>query len=110
MHSWDISNNSSFRQKHPGVPGGSDGSDETLYPLTENVTLSVAQAMGRSLLECCGALQVPPITVEQSGKTTSSSLGTVLVWLEIIATTHHSTIFKTHEIGLYLHLCIYVSI
>jgi len=42
-----ISNNSSFRQKHLGVPDGSDGSDRTLYPLKENYTLPVAQAMGR---------------------------------------------------------------
>ena len=42
-----ISNNSSFRQKHPGVPDGSDGSDGTSYPLTENYTLPVAQATGR---------------------------------------------------------------
>ena len=42
-----ISNYSSFRQKHPGVPDGSDGSDGTSYPLTENYTLPVAQATGR---------------------------------------------------------------
>ena len=42
----DISNNSSFRQKHPGVADGSDGSDGTSYPLTENYTLPVAQATG----------------------------------------------------------------
>jgi len=42
-----ISNNSSFRQKHPGVPDSSDGYDRTLYPLTENYTLPVAPATGR---------------------------------------------------------------
>jgi len=42
-----ISNYSSFRQKHTGVPDGSDGSDGTSYPLTENYTLPVAQATGR---------------------------------------------------------------
>ena len=36
-----ISNDPSFRQKHPGVPDGSDGSDSTSYPLTENYTLHV---------------------------------------------------------------------
>ena len=41
-----ISNNSSFRQKHLGVPDGSDGSDGTSYPLTENYTLPIAQATG----------------------------------------------------------------
>ena len=43
----NISNNSNFRQKHPGVPDCSDGSDGTSYPLTENYTLPVAQATGR---------------------------------------------------------------
>jgi hypothetical protein len=42
-----ISNNRSFRLKHPGVLDGSDGSDGTLYLLTENYALPVAQAMGR---------------------------------------------------------------
>jgi len=53
------------------------------------------------------SLGAPRITVEQSGKT--SSLGTLLVRLEIIATTYRSTIFKTHVFSLYSHLCIYVS-
>jgi hypothetical protein len=39
-----ISNNSSFRLKHPGVSDGSDGSDGTSYHLSENYTVSVAQA------------------------------------------------------------------
>jgi hypothetical protein len=42
-----ISNNPGFRLKHPGVPDGSDGSDGTSYPLAENYTLPVAQAMVR---------------------------------------------------------------
>jgi len=42
-----ISNYPSFRLKHPGVPDGSDCSDGTSYPLTENYTLHVTQAMGR---------------------------------------------------------------
>ena len=42
-----ISNSCNFRQKHTGVPDGSDGSDGTSYPLTENYTLPVAQATGR---------------------------------------------------------------
>ena len=53
------------------------------------------------------SLGAPPITVEQSVKT--SSLGTLLVRLEIIATTYRSTIFKTHEFSLYSHLCIYIA-
>jgi hypothetical protein len=42
-----ISNNTSFHLNHPGVPEGSDGCDGTSYPLTENLTLPVAQATGR---------------------------------------------------------------
>jgi len=42
-----IRNNSSFRQKHHGVPDGSDGSDRTSYTLTEKCMLPVAQATGR---------------------------------------------------------------
>jgi len=37
-----ISNNSSLRQKHPGVPDGSDISDGTSYPLTGTYMLPVA--------------------------------------------------------------------
>ena len=39
--------NASFLLKHPGVPDGSDGSDGTSYPLTENYMLPIAQATGR---------------------------------------------------------------
>ena len=42
-----ISNYSNVRQKHPGVPDGSEGSDGTSYQLTENYTLPVTQATGR---------------------------------------------------------------
>jgi len=42
-----ISNDPSFRLKHPGVSDGSDGYDGTSYPQTENYTLPVAQATGR---------------------------------------------------------------
>jgi len=52
----NIRNNPSFRLKHPGVPHISDGSDGVSCPLTENITLPVAQAMGRiayfPLLHC----------------------------------------------------------
>jgi len=41
---------------------------------------------------------------------TACSVGTLLVHLEIIATTYRSTIFKTHVFSLYSHLSIYVSI
>ena len=49
-----ISNDRSFRQKHPGVPDGSDGFDGSSYPLTENNTLHVARATGR-------VAHVPPV-------------------------------------------------
>jgi len=49
-----ISNYPSFYQKHPCVPDGSDGSDGTSYPLTENYTLHIAQATGR-------VAHVPPV-------------------------------------------------
>jgi len=39
-----------------------------------------------------------------------SFLETLLVYLEIIATTYHSTIFKTHVFSIYSHLYIYVSV
>jgi len=42
-----ISNNRSFCVKHLGVLDGSDGSDGTSYPLTENYMLPLAQATGR---------------------------------------------------------------
>jgi len=54
------------------------------------------------------SLGAPRITVKQTGKTTSS-LGTLLVRLEIISTTYHSTIFKTHVFSLYSHLSIYTA-
>jgi hypothetical protein len=42
----NISKNSSFLQKHLGVPDGSDGSDGASYLLTENYMLPVVQATG----------------------------------------------------------------
>ena len=41
---------------------------------------------------------------------TTSSLGALLLLLEMIATTYRSTMFKTHVFGYYPHLSIYVSI
>jgi hypothetical protein len=54
------------------------------------------------------SLGAPRMTVEQSGKTTSS-LGTLLVRLEIIATTYCSTIVNTHVLSLYSHLYVYIA-
>jgi hypothetical protein len=42
-----ISNNTSFRQKHPAVPDDSDTTDAISYPLTENDTLPIAHVTGR---------------------------------------------------------------
>jgi hypothetical protein len=53
-----ISNNSSFRLKHPGVPDGSGG---TSYPLTENQTRAVAQATGRVAYLSCGGYYTMPL-------------------------------------------------
>ena len=39
----------------------------------------------------------------------TSSLGTLLVRLEIIATTYHSTSFKTQVFSLYSHLSIHIA-
>jgi hypothetical protein len=69
-----ISNKPGFHLKHPGVPDGSDGSDGTLYPLTENCTLPVAQATCRVAQhstwerqrQTCKRLGAPRITVEHS--------------------------------------------
>jgi len=58
-----ISNNPSFRLKHPGVPDGSDGSGRTLYPLTENQTRSVAQATGRIAYLPCGGYYTMALTL-----------------------------------------------
>jgi len=53
-------------------------------------------------------LGAPRITVKHLGKLTSS-LGPLLVQLEIIATTYRSTIFKTHVFSLYSHLSVYIA-
>jgi hypothetical protein len=53
-----ISNNSNFRQQHPGVPVGSDGSDRTLNPLPEEYTLPVAQGTS-------GVAHEPPLLCAQ---------------------------------------------
>jgi len=49
-----ISDKSSFCQEHLGVRAGSDGSDGTLNPLTENHTRPITQAMGRIPYWPCG--------------------------------------------------------
>ena len=125
LHPILISNDLSFRQKHPGVRDSSEGSDETLYPLTENYMLPVTQAT-------CRVAHVPPLLfgdvytpserhvcytlrsgcsyAEAVFSPAAASLEMLQVHLEIIATTYRSTIFKTYAFSLYSHLCIYVSI
>jgi len=49
-----ISNKLSFHQKHQGILDGSDGSDGTSYPLTENYTIPMAQEM-------CRVAYIPPL-------------------------------------------------
>jgi hypothetical protein len=50
-----------------------------------------------------------PESQDSSLGQTTSSLGTVLLHLEIIATTYGSTIFKTHLVHLHSHLFIYIA-
>ena len=89
----DISNNSSFRLKHPGVPDGSDGSDGTSYPLTENETRAVAQATGRvAYLPCGGYLTMPPILATRRVVYYSRRSGVRLPLLcvrNVVTYTHH---------------------
>jgi len=63
-------------------------------------------------MTCLGApatsLGAPQITVEQSGRNIML-FGTLLVNLEIIATTYRETIFKSQVFSLYSHQCISVS-
>ena len=53
-----ISNYCRVHPKHSGVLDGSNGSDRTSYPLTENYRLPVAQVTDPSLLDWCSGLQV----------------------------------------------------
>jgi len=55
-----ISNNPSFRLKHPGVPDCSDGSGGTSYPLTENRTPPVSQTTGRVAYIPCSSNYTRP--------------------------------------------------
>lgn len=52
--SYSISNKPSFRQEHPGVPDGPDGSDKTSYPLMVNPMRPVSQVTGRVAYSPCG--------------------------------------------------------
>jgi len=50
-----------------------------------------------------------PLESQYGSLVESSSLGTLVIALEIIATTYCSTIFKTHVFSVYCHLCIYLA-
>ena len=56
-----ISNKVSFRQEHPGVSDGPDGSDGTSYPLTDNQMGPVTQATGRVAYLICGGYFTMPL-------------------------------------------------
>jgi len=86
-----------------GAPGTSLGAPATSL----GAPVTCLGAPTTSLGSPATTLGAPQVTVEQSGKT--SSLGTLQVGLEIIATTHRSTIFKTRVFSLYSHLCIYIA-
>jgi hypothetical protein len=60
LRACNISNNSSSHMKHPGVPDGSDVSDGTSYPLTENQTRPVAQATCPVTYLPCGGNYIHP--------------------------------------------------
>ena len=88
-----ISNNPSFRLKHPGVPDSSDGSGGTSYPLTENQTRPVAQATGRvPYLPCSHYYTMPLILATRRVVYYVRRSG---VWLPIlfvrnvVTNTHH---------------------
>jgi len=114
-----ISNDPSFHQKHPGVPDGSDGSDGTSYPLTENYTLHVA--LHTYLLyflvmythdqnDTCVTLFAVAAVILKPFTQRLAFLGMLRMRLDIVATTYRSMIFKTYAFSLYSHLYIYVSI
>jgi len=88
-----ISNDSSFRLKHPGVPDGSDGSGGTSYPLTENQTQRVAQATGRIAYLPCGGYYTMPLILA-TGRvvyyTRRSGVRLPLLYVRNVVTyTHH---------------------
>jgi hypothetical protein len=88
-----ISNNSSFRLKHPGVPDSSDGSGGTSYPLTENQMRPVAQATGRVAYLFCGAYYTMPLIlatrrVVYYARRSGVRLPLLCVW-NVVTYTHH---------------------
>jgi len=89
----NISNNSSFRLKHPGVPDGSDGSGGTSYALTANQTRPVAQAMCRvAYLPCGGYYTMPHILATRCVVYYARRSAVKLPWLcvrNVVTCTYH---------------------
>jgi hypothetical protein len=85
--------NPSFRLKHQRVLDGSDGSGGTSYPLMENQTRHVAQAMGRvAYLPCGGYLTMPLIPATRRVVYYASRSGVRLPLLcvrNVVTYTHH---------------------
>jgi hypothetical protein len=81
-----ISNNSSFRLKHQGVLDGSDGSDGTLTPLTENQTQPFAY------LPCGGYYTMPLILATRRvvyyARRSGFRLPLLCTW-NVVMYTHH---------------------
>ena len=111
-----ISYDTSFRQKHQRVPGGSDGSDGTSYPLTGNYMLPVAQAMW-------GVAHVPPVpccdVYAQSERYVCYTLRSGCSYAEAIYTTpgNHSYYLSFNDfqnlciqfVFSTMYLCIYIA-
>jgi hypothetical protein len=95
-----ISNNSSFRLKHLGVPDGSDGSGGTSYPLTENQRRPVDRATGRvAYLPCGGYFTMPLILVTRRvvyyARRSGVRLPLICVWNEVTYTHHQNDTYVT---------------
>jgi len=55
LQQMDISNKPTFRQEHPGVPDGPDGSDRTSYTLIVNQMRPIAQWTDPVAYSPCGS-------------------------------------------------------
>jgi hypothetical protein len=89
----NVSKNPSFRLKHPGVPDNSDGSSGTSYPLTENQTRPVAQAIGHvAYLPCGGYYSMPLILATRCvvyyARRSGVRLPLLCLW-NVLTYTHH---------------------
>ena len=85
---------------HLGGPGSTSNKPGTANQESGMPAISLGEPMTNQ-----EHLRTSQITGKQTGKT-KCSLGTLLVLLEIIAITYHSTIFQTHLFSLYSYLSI----